>query len=307
MRPLRPVEPNLRRAANALLAGDLVVLPTETVYGLAADAANPEAVAKIFEAKGRPQDNPLIVHVSHMDAVELWSDHLPKGMLKLARAFWPGPLTVVLPKNPRVPNIVTAGLDTVAIRIPSHSLALAVLEMTGMGLAMPSANPFMGLSPTRADRIDPTVAAHVACIIDGGPCRVGIESTVLDLSDGTPKILRPGMITAEEIEAVIGSLEVVGDSERKSPGMYRRHYSPRVPTVLVQKATAQEAGLVLGYTDSPNQIQMPSDPVNYAKKLYVALSDLEGRGVDRIVIEEPPKGSEWAGVWDRVSKATASD
>ncbi len=307
MRPLRPVEPNLRRAANALLAGDLVVLPTETVYGLAADAANPEAVAKIFEAKGRPQENPLIVHVSHMDAVELWSDHLPKGMLKLARAFWPGPLTVVLPKNPRVPNIVTAGLDTVAIRIPSHSLALAVLEMTGMGLAMPSANPFMGLSPTRADRIDPTVAAHVACIIDGGPCRVGIESTVLDLSDGTPKILRPGMITAEEIEAVIGSLEVLGDSERKSPGMYRRHYSPRVPTVLVQKATAQDAGLVLGYTDSPNQIQMPSDPVNYAKKLYVALSDLEGRGVDRIVIEEPPKSSEWAGVWDRVSKATASD
>jgi len=307
VRPLRPVEPNLRRAANALLAGDLVVLPTETVYGLAADAANPEAVAKIFEAKGRPQENPLIVHVSHMDAVELWSDHLPKGMLKLARAFWPGPLTVVLPKNPRVPNIVTAGLDTVAIRIPSHSLALAVLEMTGMGLAMPSANPFMGLSPTRADRIDPTVAAHVACIIDGGPCRVGIESTVLDLSDGTPKILRPGMITAEEIEAVIGSLEVLGDSERKSPGMYRRHYSPRVPTVLVQKATAQDAGLVLGYTDSPNQIQMPSDPVNYAKKLYVALSDLEGRGVDRIVIEEPPKSSEWAGVWDRVSKATASD
>lgn len=307
MRPLRPVEPNLRRAANALLAGDLVVLPTETVYGLAADAANPEAIAKIFEAKGRPHENPLIVHVSHMDAVELWSDHLPKGMLKLARAFWPGPLTVVLPKNPRVPAIVTAGLDTVAIRIPSHSLALAVLEMTGMGLAMPSANPFMGLSPTRADRIDPAVAAHVACIIDGGPCRVGIESTVLDLSDGTPKILRPGMITAEEIEAVIGSLEVVGDSERKSPGMYRRHYSPRVPTVLVQKATAQDAGLVLGYTDSPNQIQMPSDPVNYAKKLYVALSDLEGRGVDRIVIEEPPKGSEWAGVWDRVSKATASE
>lgn len=306
MRPLRPVEPNLRRATNALLAGDLVVLPTETVYGLAADAANPEAVAKIFEAKGRPQENPLIVHVSHMDAVELWSDHLPKGMLKLARAFWPGPLTVVLPKNPRVPNIVTAGLDTVAIRIPSHSLALAVLEMTGMGLAMPSANPFMGLSPTRADRIDPSVAAHVACIIDGGPCRVGIESTVLDLSDGTPKILRPGMISAEEIEAVIGSIEVLGNSERKSPGMYRRHYSPRVPTVLVQKAAEGDAGLVLGYTDSPDQIQMPSDPVNYAKKLYVALSDLEGRGVDRIVIEEPPKGSEWAGVWDRVSKATAT-
>ncbi|MEI7575448.1 MAG: L-threonylcarbamoyladenylate synthase [Armatimonadota bacterium] len=307
MRPLRPVEPNLRRAANALLAGDLVVLPTETVYGLAADAANPEAVAKIFEAKGRPPENPLIVHVSHMDAVELWSDHLPKGMLKLARAFWPGPLTVVLPKNPRVPDIVTAGLDTVAIRIPSHSLALAVLEMTGMGLAMPSANPFMGLSPTRADRIDPTVAAHVTCIIDGGPCRVGIESTVLDLSDGTPKILRPGMITAEEIEAVIGSLEVLGDSDRKSPGMYRRHYSPRVPTVLVHKAAEQDAGLVLGYTNSPDQIQMPSDPVNYAKKLYVALSDLEARQVNRIVIEEPPKGSEWAGVWDRVSKATASE
>lgn len=307
MKPLRPVEPNLRRAANALLAGDLVVLPTETVYGLAADAANPEAVAKIFEAKGRPSDNPLIVHVSNMEAVELWADHLPKGMLKLARAFWPGPLTVVVPKNPRVPDIVTAGLDTVAIRIPSHSIALAVLELTEMGLAMPSANPFMGLSPTRADRIDPSVAAHVACIIDGGPCRVGIESTVLDLSDGTPKILRPGMITAEEIEAVIGTVEAAPGTDRKSPGMYRRHYAPRVTTVLAEKALASDSGLVFGYSAGDNQIQMPSDPVNYAKRLYVALSDLEGRGVERIVIEEPPKGSEWAGVWDRVSKATASE
>ena len=306
MRPLRPVEPNLRRAANALLAGELVVLPTETVYGLAADAANPEAVAKIFEAKGRPSDNPLIVHVAQMEAVELWSDHMPKGMLKLARAFWPGPLTVVVPKNPRVPSIVTAGLETVAIRIPSHSLALAVLEMTGMGLAMPSANPFMGLSPTRADRIDPSVAAHVACIIDGGPCRVGIESTVLDLSDGTPKILRPGTITAEEIEAVIGTVEVVDSAERKAPGMYKRHYAPAVPALLVKKAADGDAGLVFGYTTHENQIQMPSDPVNYAKKLYVALSDLEGRGVERIMIEEPPTGTEWAGVWDRVSKATAA-
>lgn len=307
MKPLRPVEPNLRRAANALLAGELVVLPTETVYGLAADAANPEAVEKIFEAKGRPSDNPLIVHVSHMEAVELWSDHMPKGLLKLARAFWPGPLTVVMPKNPRVPRVVTAGLDTIAIRIPSHSIALAVLELTDMGLAMPSANPFMGLSPTRADRIDPSVAAHVACIIDGGPCRVGIESTVLDLSDGTPKILRPGMITAEEIEAVIGAVELVGGDERKAPGMYKRHYAPRVPTVLVQKAAERDAGLVFGYSAGEDQIQMPSDPVSYAKKLYVALSDLEGRGLERIVIEEPPRGSEWAGVWDRVSKATASE
>ncbi len=307
MKPLRPVEPNLRRAANALLAGDLAVLPTETVYGLAADAANPEAVEKIFVAKGRPSDNPLIVHVGHMEAVELWSDHMPKGLLKLARAFWPGPLTVVMPKNPRVPRVVTAGLDTIAIRIPSHSIALAVLELTEMGLAMPSANPFMGLSPTRADRIDPSVAAHVACIIDGGPCRVGIESTVLDLSDGTPKILRPGMITVGEIEAVIGAVEVVGGDERKSPGMYKRHYAPRVPTVLVSAASEGDAGLVFGYSAGENQIQMPSDPVNYAKKLYVALSDLEGRDVERIVIEEPPKGSEWAGVWDRVSKATASE
>lgn len=307
MKPLRPVEPNLRRAANALLAGELVVLPTETVYGLAADAANPEAVEKIFEAKGRPSDNPLIVHVSHMEAVELWSDHMPKGLLKLARAFWPGPLTVVMPKNPRVPRVVTAGLDTIAIRIPSHSIALAVLELTDMGLAMPSANPFMGLSPTRADRIDPSLAAHVACIIDGGPCRVGIESTVLDLSDGTPKILRPGMITAEEIEAVIGAVELVGGDERKAPGMYKRHYAPRVPTVLLQKAEEGDAGLVFGYSTGEDQIQMPSDPVSYAKKLYVALSDLEGRGLERIVIEEPPRGSEWAGVWDRVSKATASE
>ncbi len=307
MRPLRPVEPNLRRAANALLAGELVVLPTETVYGLAADAANPEAVAKIFEAKGRPSDNPLIVHVSHMDAVELWSDHLPKGMLKLARAFWPGPLTVVVPKNPRVPDIVTAGLDTVAIRIPSHSLALAILEMTQMGLAMPSANPFMGLSPTRADRIDESITAHVACIIDGGPCRVGIESTVLDLSDGTPKILRPGTITAEEIEAVIGTVEVSTTDAKKAPGMYRRHYAPKVPAVLAPKALEGDAGLVFGYTTGANQIQMPSDPANYAKKLYVALSDLETRELPRIVIEEPPQTPEWAGVWDRINKATATE
>lgn len=305
MKPLRPVGPNINRAVNALLAGELVVLPTETVYGLAADASNPEAVERIFEAKGRPAENPLIVHVSHMDAVELWSDHMPKGLLKLARAFWPGPLTVVVPKNPRVPGVVTGGLDTVAIRIPSHSVALAVLEQSGMGLAMPSANPFMGLSPTRADRIDPSVAAHVACIIDGGPCRVGIESTVLDMSEGTPKILRPGMISAEEIEAVIGVLDVASDSDRKGPGMYRRHYAPRVPTVLAPTAGAEDAGLVMGYAQNSNQIQMPSDPVNYAKKLYSALAELEAKQVTRIVIEEPPTGSEWAGVWDRITKASA--
>lgn len=307
MRPLRPVEPNIRRASNALLRGDLVVLPTETVYGLAADAANPEAVERIYEAKGRPSENPLIVHVSQMESLSLWVAESPRVLNALAEAFWPGPLTVVLPKSHRVPKITTGGLETVAIRIPSHSATLAVIDECGLGLAMPSANRFMGLSPTRADRIDPELATFCDCIIDGGPCRVGIESTILDLSSSSPQILRPGMISAEEIQAVIGRFGAATEAAPRVPGSYRRHYAPTKPARLVDAVSAGEAGLVFRYADSVNQIQMANDPAMYARKLYVSLSDLESRDIDEILIERPPDEPEWQAVWDRLRKATATE
>lgn len=305
MRPIRPIEPNLRRAAKALLEGKLVVLPTETVYGLAADAANPEAVHRIFSAKGRPSDNPLIVHVGFMESIANWASEIPDELEPLARAFWPGPLTVVLPKHRRVPFETTGGLDSVAIRIPSHTATLAVIQESELGLAMPSANPFMNLSPTRADAIDPSLFPFIECIIDGGPSRVGIESTVLSLV-GKPQILRPGMISAEEIEAVLGqSIQSSDQKERLSPGMYQRHYAPKTPAILVDELDATDSGLTFSYAQNPNQIQMPSDAINYAKKLYSALADMEQRDLEIIKIQRPTYTDGWEAIMDRLEKATA--
>jgi L-threonylcarbamoyladenylate synthase len=308
LRPLRPVEPNLIKAAKALVQGDLVVLPTETVYGIAGDASNPDTIERIFQAKGRPADNPLIVHVADLESLAFWTEDIPDCVADLAEAFWPGPLTLVLPKSPRVPDAVTAGLDTVAVRIPNHSATRAIIEATSLGLAMPSANLFMGLSPTRADAIPTEIHPYLAMIIDGGPCRVGIESTVLDLTE-TPKILRPGFISEKEIEKVLGRklVEPNDETTRKAPGMYRRHYAPRIPARLTEELGEQDAGLTFAYATNPNQIQMPTDAVNYAKKLYSALANLESRDISEILIQNPPETEEWAAIWNRLRKATATE
>jgi L-threonylcarbamoyladenylate synthase len=305
MSVLQPTRENLALATHQLQNGNLVVLPTETVYGLAADATNPEAVAKIFKLKGRPSDNPLIVHIASLKQIHQFAIAIPDSVQILAEAFMPGPLTVVLSKQPHVSEIVTGGLDTVAIRMPEHPACLAVMELGDLSLAMPSANPFMGLSPTNVKMIDPAIGDGVAAIIDGGPCILGIESTVLDLTSNEPTILRPGSIGKDLIEQVLNLK--VGDSAtmRKAPGMYRRHYAPRTKCIVTGSVESDQPGLVFGEPANGNQIQMPSDSIAYAHQLYANLSDLDNRGLSEFFVQAPPMNVHWLAVWDRLSKATS--
>lgn len=303
-----PTPNALHEAAMEIRAGGVVVMPTETVYGLACDALNPSAVRKVFEIKGRPSDNPLIVHVASIDQakslVVQWSDTADK----LAQAFWPGPLTLVLPKAPQVPGITTSGLSTVALRMPRHHVCRALLEATGVPLAAPSANVFMGLSPTRADHIDPEILVEVPIILDGGPCEIGLESTVLDLTGENPRVLRPGAITRAEVQAVLG--RPLGDAPpgdvRRSPGMYARHYAPRAAVKLVDHAPESEAGLVFTDAHHEGQVKMPRDPAAYGSGLYSALRRLDQAGHEVLYVELPPQTPEWEAVNDRLRKASGS-
>lgn len=305
MNIVTPTRENLDSVAVALLAGRHAILPTETVYGLAADATNEVAVRQIFQLKGRPADNPLIVHVSSLKQAEEFVLELPESAHQLAEAFMPGPLTLVLPKRVGVSDAVTGGLNTVAIRMPDHPACLGVMELGNLALAMPSANLFMGLSPTRADMVTPELGDQVFAVVDGGPCQFGIESTVLDLT-GEPRILRPGSITRDEIEAVLSrDVFVGGTSDRKSPGMYRRHYAPRTRCIIVPTLEPDRPGLVFGNPSNSNQIRMSHDPMAYARELYAAMADLDARQLSEFAIAAPPEDSRWAAVWDRLSKATA--
>ncbi|MEZ0325712.1 MAG: L-threonylcarbamoyladenylate synthase [Fimbriimonas sp.] len=305
MRLLDPTAENIMLAATALRAGKLVGMPTETVYGIAAVATNQEAIWKVFELKGRPADNPLIVHVASRDQVAEVASTFPADAQKLADAFWPGPLTLVLPKTSAVPDSVTAGLQTVAVRMPAHVTALALIETTGAPLAAPSANRFMSLSPTRPEHISDDIAAGLAHILDGGPCEVGIESTVVDCTDGL-RVLRPGGIAREMISHAVGARVRMQEVQGKSPGQYRRHYAPRTPVVLVKRLCSEDAGLTFDYSSvSSQQIAMPRTPVAYAAKLYSALAHLDGLLLERICVEEPPRNTDWEAVWDRLRKAAS--
>jgi L-threonylcarbamoyladenylate synthase len=286
----------IQQAAKLLVEGRLVAFPTETVYGLGANALDPAAVQKIFEAKGRPLTSPLIVHVATVAMARTLASHWPPEADALAERFWPGPLTLILPKAGHVPDLVTAGFPSVGIRIPVHPLALELLQACGIPLAAPSANRFTQLSPTTAEHVRQGLGDHVDLILDGGPCSVGIESTVLSLTGPTPRILRPGQITQPEIEAVIGPVGVGAGSE--SPGQHPKHYSPRTPVIL-GPAPKTGRGTRL---DSSN---MPADPAAYAECLYRTLHDLDLQGLDWIAIEEPPDTPEWAGVRDRLFRAAS--
>lgn len=305
MSALLPTRENLAFATQQLQAGNLVILPTETVYGLAADATNPEAIAKIFQVKGRPADNPLIVHIASLKQITQFATSIPDSVQRLAEAFMPGPLTIVLPKQPHVSEIVTGGLDTVAIRMPDHPACLAVMELGDLSLAMPSANPFMGLSPTNVKMIDPSLIEGAAAIVDGGSCTVGIESTVLDLTSSEPTILRPGSISKELIEEVLNLKVGSSDVIRKAPGMYRRHYAPRTKCVVTGVVEPDQPGLVFDEPENANQIQMPMDSKAYAQQLYASLSDLDCRGLPEFFVQAPPMNVHWLAVWDRLSKATS--
>lgn len=306
-------------AAAALRAGGLVAFPTETVYGLGANARDPAAVARIFAAKGRPATNPLIVHVADAAAarelVSVWSPVAEA----LAARFWPGPLTLVLPKGPSLPDLVTAGGPTVGIRIPAHPAARALLRAAGVPVAAPSANRSTEVSPTTAAHVAASLGEAVDLILDGGPTTVGLESTVLDVSVSPPQILRPGMVTRAMLEEVVGDVaeDRQGPQEgpARSPGLMTRHYAPRAPVVVLpaeRLGTSVQAsdGLLCRETAgvvwrAARVIAMPLDVTGYAARMYAALREMDTAGVARIVVEAPPEDAEWAAVRDRLRRASA--
>ena len=327
-------------AARLLRAGDLVGMPTETVYGLAADALNPEAVKKIFAAKGRPADHPVIVHLPSADHLPRWAASIPKDALALARAFWPGPLTLILKREADVPDEVTGGQDTVGVRVPAHSIALALLQVFGSGIAAPSANRFGRISPTTAAHVQEELGERVAMILDGGACPVGIESTIVDFSRDVPEILRPGAITADDIARVIGRRPRVRGEVEQGGGMHAEagasgdmnapaaprvsgalaaHYAPRTPLRLVEPsrlageaadlaATGRRVAVLASTMADPQDGRLawraaPAQPAAYAHDLYANLRVLDALGVDLILVEALPAGAAWTAIADRLGRA----
>ncbi|HEX6069817.1 MAG TPA: L-threonylcarbamoyladenylate synthase [Longimicrobiaceae bacterium] len=315
----------IQRAAAILRAGGLVAFPTETVYGLGANALDDAAVRRVFETKGRPAHNPLIVHVPSAADARALAAHWPAAAERLAERFWPGPLTLVVPKRDLVPDQVTATLPTVALRVPNHPVALALLRAAGVPVAAPSANPYTRVSPTTAQHVTQGLESGVDLVLDAGPTEVGIESTVVDVSGERPVLLRPGSISRAELEAVVGPLGTAApaateDAPRPSPGMVRQHYSPRAELRLFQahqrgqmERVARTAALsgvrVGGLLLQPlaigvaEPVMMPGDPAGYAARLYSALHDLDAAGCALILADAVPEGPEWAGVRDRLARA----
>jgi L-threonylcarbamoyladenylate synthase len=295
--------PDLLRAAELIRSGGIVAFPTETVYGLGANALDAAAVARIFKVKGRPPESPLIVHVDSIEMARSLVLQWPVAADRLARRYWPGPLTLVLGKQRSIPDIVTAGLPTVGLRVPAHPLALALIGAAGVPIAAPSANPFTGLSPTTAEHVRHSLGDAVDMVLDGGPAMVGIESTVLSLDGEEPTLLRPGVIRLPEIESLIGPVRIAQGAEaggHASPGMHAQHYRPRTPLVLLAAGDSPPPGrgewLRLGR-------EMPAEPAAYAAVLYAVLHRLDAEGLDWIAVERPPDTPEWAGVLDRLTRA----
>jgi L-threonylcarbamoyladenylate synthase len=309
-------------AVAVLKAGGLVAFPTETVYGLGADAGNPAAVRKIFEAKGRPAAHPVIVHLA--DAVQLtnWAREVPEAARRLARKFWPGPLTVILRRASGVSDVVTGSQDTVAVRVPAHPLAQQLLARFGGGIAAPSANRHGRVSATTAEHVRREFGAAVDCVLDGGEARIGIESTIVDLSGGHPALLRPGWITAAEIEQVLEMpLRAPVESAPRAPGTLAAHYAPQTPLTLVEGDLLPElaaaltrqgkAVAVLALSEARpllpglQWIAAPREAAGYAHTLYANLRTLDATRCDAILVAQPPRDAEWAAINDRLARAAA--
>lgn len=300
----------IAEAVAALRRGECIGLPTETVYGLAADARNPEAVRCVFALKGRPADHPLIVHLPSTRQLPLFARDIPDAAWRLAELHWPGPLTLVLKRAHDVPPEVTGGQDTVALRIPAHPVALAVLRAFESGLAAPSANRFGRISPTRAAHVRAEFGDEVPIVLDGGDCAVGIESTIVDLSDGAARILRPGMLTAERLGLVIKASDDHAHPPRV-PGALERHYAPRTPLSLGSRdglRPDRDGVQVLAIGELPmglNGIALPRDPQGYAQGLYAALRELDTRDARVLLAELPPDEAAWEAIADRLKRAAA--
>ncbi|HOW97484.1 MAG TPA: L-threonylcarbamoyladenylate synthase [Kiritimatiellia bacterium] len=310
----------VEQAAACLRAGGLVVFPTETVYGLGADALNPKAVARVFEVKQRPRFDPLIVHIADIEWLRDIAAAFPPAARKLADRFWPGPLTFVLPKTDRVPDLVTAGLPSVAVRMPRHPLALDLIRQVGGPVAAPSANRFGHLSPSTAEDARTEVGEGADMILDGGPCPVGIESTIVSLLDPNPLLLRPGGLPLEDIESVIGPLARArhADERPQSPGRLLRHYAPRTPLSLVSavppRADRAGAGLLspgpvpeAGGFAMVEMLSPALDAAEAAARLFSALRRLDAAGLSRIYALEGPERGLWRAINDRLRRASVRD
>lgn len=300
-----------------LRRGGLVAFPTETVYGLGADASNPQAVARIYQVKGRPAGHPLIVHIGEAAQLERWAREIPQPAEKLAARFWPGPLTLVLRRAARVGDELTGGQDTIGLRVPGHPVALELLGEFRGAVAAPSANRFGHISPTTAEHVRRDLGTDVDWVLDGGPCEIGIESTIVDLSRDRPALLRPGRIEAEEIAQVLGVALAPADSGApRVPGALRSHYAPRQRLVLIEsgqwdrrlRGTLRGCG-VLSFRPRPADddatlwIEGSTDPWRYGHELYANLRTLESSGCEKILVETPPAAAEWNAIRDRLVRA----
>ncbi|HVN34093.1 MAG TPA: L-threonylcarbamoyladenylate synthase [Casimicrobiaceae bacterium] len=320
----RPNRGSIARAAARLRAGELIAFPTETVYGLGADASRAEAVRKIFAAKGRPVDHPVIVHLHDTRGLAQWTRAVPSAAQALAAAFWPGPLTLILARAAEVDAAVTGGQDTVGVRVPSHPVARALLAEFGGGIAAPSANRFGRISPTSAHHVAEDLGDAVSLILDGGPCLVGIESTIVAFADNEPTLLRPGAVRVADLERVLGRrLRSPAADAPRAPGTLAAHYAPRTPATLVppgalhaeleQLAERDEAIAVLARTVSrpaefsDTWIGAPRDAAAYAHDLYANLRALDNANADAILVEAVPTDDEWLAVRDRLERATRGE
>jgi L-threonylcarbamoyladenylate synthase len=293
---------SIKEAAERIRAGEVVAFPTETVYGLGANALDADAVARIYKLKDRPATSPLIVHVASIDMARTLVTEWPPEAEQLAHRYWPGPLTLVLPKSLAIPGIVTAGLPAVGVRVPNHPLALALIREAGVPLAAPSANRFMGLSATTADHVRETFGDAVA-ILDGGPCQVGIESTVVSISAGIVVLLRPGMISLEDVERASAPAT---DTAHPAPGMHPRHYSPQTPLVLSSEPDPRGAYVwATRSAHAAHSVQMPLTPDAYAARLYRVLHELDRERWPVISVEPPPDTVEWTAIRDRLQRAAS--
>lgn len=314
---------DIEKAAAILRSGKLVAFPTETVYGLGADAGNAAAVRKIFALKGRPADHPVIVHIARADDINHWARDIPADAWRLAEQFWPGPLTLILKRAPSVSDLVTGGQDSVGLRVPGHPVAAKLLQVFGAGIAAPSANRFGRLSPTTAGHVREELGEAVDMILDAGACDIGIESTIVDLTRGSAVVLRPGKITAAQINAALSLTEgefsespVPGTAPRVS-GLRASHYAPQTPVVvlhpdLIEEFVRRKAGVpvaVLARRSRPENTRTalwqvaPATADDYARVLYASLRRLDASGCRMIVIEDLPQVPEWVAVRDRITRA----
>jgi L-threonylcarbamoyladenylate synthase len=312
------------RAVEALRDGEVVAFPTETVYGLGADAQNPDAVRKVFELKGRPATHPLIVHLDHPRLLERWALNVPPAAQALAERFWPGPLTLVLRRAPAVDLAITGGQDTVAVRVPNHPVAQQLLRAFGGGIVAPSANRYGRVSPTRAEHVREEFGDAVTVILDGGDCKIGLESTIVSCIDAVPRLLRPGVITLSQLRSVVPEVvEGRTASQPRVPGSDVKHYAPSTPLSIVTSSkleevvaqlTADHEKVAVLATRPPRLANKFMTWINagrradvYARELYVNLRALDKSGAREILVEEVPAGEVWDAVRDRLRRAASAE